>query len=150
MMAAPVLLAAWLAAGPADFSGNWHLNVQKSSWGKRARPVAVEISIEHRDPAFRYSGTVAQDTEGKTVPFSYEGAIDGKPHPVQGGNTGGGTISYKRLSARALESEARSADGGIVERAVTSLSADGKTMTRRVRLKAPGGASAWTEVYDKK
>ena len=60
-----------------DFSGQWILNRQASTLNSAA--AAVEsgfISIDHREPAFRYQVRFISD--GKPVEYAYEGLSDGK------------------------------------------------------------------------
>ena len=45
-----------------NLSGTWHLNVQKSSWGKHAKPTSGIVMIEHHEPALKYSGNVDSKT----------------------------------------------------------------------------------------
>jgi hypothetical protein len=133
-----------------DLSGRWHLNVGKSSWGKRPTPVSVEVTITHREPVLKYSGTVTLDAQGTTRDFEFEGAIDGKEHPVVGGNVGEGKLTIRRLNQYTTASVAKSNDGQTEESATTTVSRDGRTMTRKLRLKRPDGVLTWTEVYERR
>jgi hypothetical protein len=63
---------------------------------------------------------------------------------------GSGKIVLKRLDLWTFESVMKSDDGQYVETAKTSLSQDGRAMTRRLDLRSPEGTKSWTEVYEKK
>ncbi len=105
--------------------------------------------MQHHEPQLKYSGTVVVDEQGKTNNFEFDGAIDGKEYPVKGG-AGPGKVVIKRVDATHTRSETKSDDGKYVENTVTSLSKDGRVLTRRINLKGPDGQTTWTEVYEKK
>jgi hypothetical protein len=147
----PAFLSAALgvcAGQPANLSGNWHLNIEKSRWGNKAKPQSVTLFIEHQEPALRYSGTVTHVNED-TRDFTFDGAIDGKPYPMVG-SRGAGTVVLHRVDASTYESIFRTADNTCIETARTSLSRDGRLMTRQIRLRTPEGTLAWTEVYERR
>lgn len=131
-----------------SLTGAWDLNVAKSNWGKKAKPQSVEVTIEHSEPDLKYSG-VAVDAQEHTRHFEFAGKIDGKEYPVAR-EYGEGKITLKRANPATLNSEFRSTDGRFVERATTTLSKDGKTLTRQMRLKSPDGNLSWTEIYEKR
>jgi hypothetical protein len=136
----------------ADFSGTWQLNIQKSSWGKHPKPLSGSVVVEHREPVFKYSGTVgvqngAENGEDKRS-FQFDGAIDGKEHPVTG-SAGQGTMVIRRVNPSTISSEFRSAGGSVVETAKTSLSRDGKTLIRELKANGPTGEVSWTEIYER-
>src|SRR3954447_25991008 len=132
----------------ANFTGQWHLNVQQSKWGKMKKPQNVDVTIEQNEPTFKYSGTVT--SEGESVhTFEFSGAIDGKMYPVND-TYGPGMLSIKRVNRSTLSSVSKSSDGKHEVNATTYLSEDAKTLTRRITEKLPGGWVSWTEVYDKK
>src|SRR5258706_10873199 len=108
----------------------------------------VDVTIDHNEPAFKYSGTVT--SEGEPVhTFEFSGAIDGKPYPVND-TYGAGVLSIKRVDLYTLSSVSKSSDGKHEVNATTYLSQDGKTLTRRITEKLPAGWVSWTEVYEKK
>jgi len=140
------------SAQVADLSGTWQLNVQKSSWGKHTKPTAGTVMIEHHEPALKYSGTVEVQNGTETSPgkstFSFDGAIDGKEYPVTG-ITGTGKMTIRRINPRTIESELKSSDGKVLETAKTTISPDGKRLTRELKTTGPAGQVSWTEVYDR-
>ena len=134
-----------------DLSGTWRLNVEKSSWGKRPKPSGATITIEHREPSFKYTGNVATQLGSETADkrsFHFEGAIDGKEYPV-GGSAGEGTVILRRTSPTTIVSERKSPDGKLLETAKTSITGDGKRMIREVKAAGPEGEIFWTEIYDR-
>lgn len=132
----------------SNLSGRWHLNVEKSTWGKKPRPQSSVVQITHQEPRLQYSGDVTGQAGEPNTTFSFEGDIDAKQHPVAT-PSGEGTIVYRRVDADTIESETRSNDGKFVETSRTSISKDGKTLTRKLQVKAPPGNVSWTEVYDR-
>jgi len=132
----------------ADLSGTWHLDAQKSHWGKMRRPASVTLQIDHREPVFRYTGVVVYGND-QTRHFTFDGALDGKPYPGQR-SWGAGTVSLTRVSPTALTSVFRSEDGKYVETVEISLSRDRKVLTQQMSLTCPEGKRSWTEVYQKR
>jgi len=143
------LLAGYCEAQVSSLTGTWHLNVDKSRWGKRQRPQSVAVRVEHNEPALKYSGTVVDAGGENTTDFEFSGAIDGKEYRMTGAY-GEGRIRIDRVDTRATVSAFRSDDGRYVVTARTQLAADGKTMTRRIQVKGPDGETQWTEVYEKR
>jgi hypothetical protein len=136
------------AAGPANLSGNWQLNVAKTDWGARPKLVSVALHIDHSEPALKYSGTVIYSGEDAR-PFSFAGAIDGKEYPMDR-SFGSGKVVIRRVDANTIESVFRSADGLSVETCRTSLAKNGRTLTRRVRMQTVGSTFTSTEIYDRR
>jgi hypothetical protein len=90
---------------------------------------------------------VDSDSDGRE--FSFEGAIDGREYPVIGAFAEG-KIVFVRKPGNVVASTFHSNDALLSESAETSVSADGKLLTRRVRLKRPAGELTWTEIYDRR
>ncbi len=139
---------AFAADQPANMGGTWKLNVDKSKWGKRDKPTQGDIQIEQHDPSFKYKGSVLNADGSDVRRFEFDGAIDGKSYPVSGPE-GAGSITIKRVDANTIQSHYASKDGKVTEDATTSISRDGKELTRRIHRKGPNGDFTWTEVYDK-
>jgi hypothetical protein len=146
------LLSAAVAAGAAEnanLTGTWHLNVAKSRWGSKPKPVSVVLVIDHKDPAFHYRGTVTESGDN-TRDFTFDGAIDGKEYPMVSA-AGPGMATLRRVDANTIETDFRSSDGSRTENARTSLSRDGKVLTRTIREKAPeAGSKTWVEIYERR
>ena len=137
-----------LPADVANMSGVWKLNVKKSKYDKDAAPLNVEIRIEHNEPALKYSGTVQRNQESSPDTFEFQGAIDEKIYPVKENHKPAGRSNS--LVNRLASIESWSSDATMEEHAITTLSADGKTLTRKMHVKQKDGKTRdWTEVYDK-
>jgi hypothetical protein len=130
------------------FSGNWRLNVEKSRWGQATKPISVVIVIDHREPAIQYYGAVLYVNED-TRAFGFAGAFDGKPYKMSR-SFGDGMITLRRVDELTFESTFRTDDSLYTETARTSISRDGKTLTRKLTVRAPDGSKSWVEVYDKR
>lgn len=130
---------------PPNLNGTWHLDVAKSRWGTVRKPISVIVKVDHREPQLNYQGTIfwANDDDR---PFSFSGAIDGKEYPLRG-SSGEGKIVLRRVDSYTVLSTFKSDDGNVVENVNTTLSRDGKTMSRRIRVRDPQGERAWTEIY---
>jgi hypothetical protein len=135
------------AADPGNMSGEWILNIEKSKWGEKHRPQSVQIRIQHDEPALKYTGTVT-DAPGVVTKFDFDGAIDNKEYQITDAGVQR-TVRIKRISLLTTSTTITSPDGKITENATTTISQDGKTLTRNIILKTPEGTMKWTEVYDK-
>lgn len=133
------------ASSVLSLTGTWNLDVERSQWGQARKPLRVTVRVEHQEPALRYSGEVVY-ADGETREFSFDGAIDGNLYPAAR-SYGEGQIRIRRLSTSTVESVFTSTDGKFVETARTSISPDGKTLLRKIRVKEPAGEMHWNEVY---
>jgi hypothetical protein len=130
-----------------NISGTWKLSVEKSGYGNRPKPKSTLLSIEHREPALKYSVT-GFDTEGKPFRSAFAGAIDGKEY-LTTGNRNVGKEKYRRIHASLVQGVWTSSDGNTVETYTVAISKDGKQMTRKGTLKGPEGEFQTLEVYDR-
>jgi hypothetical protein len=137
-----------LLAAPANMSGHWVLNVKESSWGKKKAPQNIAVDIQHQDPQFKYTGELTPTLEGQRTTFSFDGAVDGKEYTLKEDEVQR-KVKIERQNDYTLKTTATSMDGKSVETSTTSISRDGKRLTRRITLKTPEGTATWTEVYDK-
>lgn len=148
-LAAAVLVALTACRAKApDLSGDWMLNIGKSKWGKVNKPTSVTLEIQHKEPALKYSGVVV-DSNGDGRDFSFEGAIDRREYPIHGAFADG-KIVFERKPGNVIVSTFHSNDALLSETSETSVSADGKTLTRHVNLKRPTSELKWTEYYDRR
>jgi hypothetical protein len=131
----------------ADMTGTWQLNLEKSAWGSRPKPISVTLHIEHKEPALKYSGTVMYAGE-ETRPFSFNGGIDGREYHMDR-SFGTGTVVLHRVDPYSFESVFRTKDGSSVETTRTSIAQNRRTLTRRIRLQTAAGTTTSTEVYDR-
>lgn len=149
-----VVLSAFLtgtavsAAEPANMSGTWKLNVDRSKLHGRPAPSSLQIVIQHNEPKLSYKGRIYTPSAEGDSEFSFDGAIDGKEYPVKVDTTDQ-RITFKRLSPYSVQSDMHTVDGKIQETATTAISLDGKTLVRRIIRTTPQGKQTWTETYDK-
>jgi hypothetical protein len=146
LLAAAFTLAL-LAADIVNLTGTWRLNVAKSDWGKKPPPQSVVVQVQHNEPELKYSGTSVNQEGGESA-FDFAGTLDGRERPSEG-SYGPGKITLKRVNPFTISSEFRTNDGKYSENTVTTVSQDGKTVTRRMSVDGPDGKASWTEVYDK-
>ncbi|MBE7540932.1 MAG: hypothetical protein M9913_01430 [Bryobacteraceae bacterium] len=148
----PAVLAAlslgMAAAQPADLTGSWHLNVEKSRWGKVVKPLSVVLTIEHHEPQLDYHGAVQYANE-ETREFSFSGSLDGEEYAMSR-SFGDGMITLRRIDPWTVESTFRSSDGRCTETAQTTIARSGKTLTRRLTVQSPAGRKSWTEHYERR
>src|SRR5688572_28225826 len=92
------LIAAVLAAADvANMEGTWVLNEKRSRFGDNPRPGNVTLSVEHKEPKLKYSGSVNHPNEGHIIDFNFDGSIDGKPYTVKE-DRGDLTVTFRRLN----------------------------------------------------
>lgn len=147
----PLAVTAGLGLSPGqtgNLTGTWHLNAEKSRWGEMRKPHNVVLTIDHKEPAFRYSGSIMYANED-TRDFAFDGAIDGREYPMTR-SAGSGKVVLRRLGPRQFESTFRTDDGVTVETATSTLSRDGRTLTRELRVQRLEGSRRWTEVYERR
>lgn len=148
LVSASLFLGALAAAQPANLSGNWQLNVARSKWGNVNRPVSVLLTIDHQEPKLSYHGSVLYANEDQRE-FGFSGAIDGKPYPMSR-SFGEGEITLVRVNDRTVDSTFRTHDGNYIETARTTISRDGQTLERQLKLVSPEGTKKWTEIYERR
>jgi hypothetical protein len=141
----PAFLPRFLRAEAVNLTGTWDLDIEQSDWGNKDKPVSAHVEIQHSEPALRYEGAIVTGTEGESRRFEFDGAVDGKERAITGGN-----MVVRRVDDRTITSEYKSADGRTVETTRTTISEDGKRLTRRVHAQGPTGTFAWTEVYKRR
>ncbi|HET8550565.1 MAG TPA: hypothetical protein VFL57_21285 [Bryobacteraceae bacterium] len=143
-----VFAPAGLLAAPANMSGHWVLNIKESKWGKKKAPQNIVIDIQHQDPRLKYTGELTSTLEGQATTFSFDGAIDGQEYTLTEDQVQR-KLKVERQNDFTIRTTATSMDGKSVETAATSLSRDGRRLTRRITLRSPEGEATWVEVYDK-
>lgn len=134
------------AAQPANLSGTWHLNLERSDFGNEPPPREIEVRVTHNEPAIRYTGRVV-DSMGAASPIDFESVLDGKPHRMSG--SAGGTLTSKRLDSRSISTEWQSADGKFRETSVVTIQEDGRSITIKRHTTGPGQSGDVLEVYEK-
>jgi hypothetical protein len=143
------LIAAGVAlADVANMSGTWVLSLERSRFGDNPRPSNVVLTVQHNEPALKYSGTVNHPNEGQIIDFDFDGTIDGKPHVIKE-DRGDRQATFRRVNDRVVESESKWSDGELRSR--MTISADGRTLERRMEFRDREGKKRnWTEIYEKK
>jgi len=73
-----LLLAAWAQTSHPNFTGQWEMNVAKSSFGQFAAPQKVTLAITHHEPALNVRTTmvVPQGPLQSDANYTTGGALD--------------------------------------------------------------------------
>jgi hypothetical protein len=114
-----------------DLSGKWVQEVDKS---ESTKAEVTTMIIEHEGNVFRWTATI-----GSRVAQSFEGALDGNPHPVLQNGIRMAEIAYTPVEPGTVKSVSTLPNGKKVT-ATHTLSADGKTIRTRDET---GGVSVW-------
>ncbi len=110
---------------------------------------SLTVNVEATKSKFDWTATGA-DSRGEEMALAYDGAIDGKPHPLAGDPVAA-TITYQSGSAQTLDAIWKDAKGNVYGTQHLTLSADRRTMTVTSKFKDPkGNVMTSTEVYEKK
>jgi hypothetical protein len=126
-----------------NFTGSWKMNPQKSKFGGGG-PDSIQIKIDHKDPEFVESWTLATPDGEKTFQAKY--TIGGKETEQEVMGRSAKTLA--KWDGDTLLIEWKAGDGSF-NRKIT-LSADGKTMTKIVTQSDGGGQQMEdTVVFDK-
>ena len=133
---------------PANLSGTWYLNTEKSRWGSARKPLSVAVTVAHEEPSLEYYGSVVYENE-ESRPFSFKGAVDGKEYPITR-SFGPGRIVIHREGSNSWISVCKSEDGRFAETVRTTVSKRGQVLTRHMSLRGPQGSFLWTEVCEKR
>jgi hypothetical protein len=135
------------AGDPTNLTGAWRINLDRSALGSRPKPVSIVLDIQHNEPALTYSGIVIYSGEDARS-FGFTGAVDGKRYEMSR-SFGTGSVVLRRIDAATFESTFSTHDGRWIETTRTSVTPDGKRLTRSIRLQSGGIISTSTEVYDR-
>lgn len=128
-----------------DFSGNWTLNLDKSKFGKAAKPTGMTLKVT-RDGDVMHS-VQTTDSQGGPSDMASDWVVDGKEHDVPG-STPGKVVT--RWEGNTLYSERRSNDGSYLQKIWLTLSADGKTATEKVSTKGTEGTNTSNLVWERR
>lgn len=147
-----VTLSSICVAEVANMSGSWWLNVKRSRWEDNKRPPnSVALTIEHNEPALKYSGIVNGPGEDDPRKFEFNGAIDGKAYGLVEDGKEQRKITFKRRSDRVIESESTLPGGQLHEHTTMTLSGDGRTLERKMEVRGGAGKGReWVEIYEKR
>lgn len=145
LLTAAALPALLYAQELRNMTGAWQLDINSSIWGNANKPLYVVMKIDHREPLLQYSGSVAYADE-EMRQLAFDGRIDGHDYAMVR-SFGAGRIVIRRSSPSTIQSVFKTDDGKYVENAITTVSRDGRQLTRRIHVTSPAGGTNWTEVY---
>ena len=130
------VFAATSGDGKPDLTGNWTLNLDRSSFGKGAKPDGMSLKVI-RDGDVMHAVQTTNTTGGPTD-LKSDWVVDGKEHDTQS-NTPSKVMT--KWEGNTLYSERRANDGSFLQRIWISLSSDGKTATEKVWTKGSEGTN---------
>ena len=139
-----ILWASPLNAKVLNMSGTWKVNMEKSDFGKEAKPKDLMAKTVHKEPALKLSIT-GTDADGKPFDYEWDGAIDGKPYK----GDDGGTSSLKWINDYTMEGADISADGKTTKNWRDVYAKDGKSSIMSVTVKGPEGEYKQRIVWEK-
>jgi len=124
-----------------DFSGQWVLNASASDFGLIPPPQCRGLKLSHREPEVIVEETgPGGEPCGQAIRYTTDGTL----------------VTYMANNVRrragltwsgnALVID-RTDDEGVKMRIETTLSADGRTLTRAYSVESPQGATTWSYVY---
>ena len=134
--------------GKPDFTGDWTLNVAKSSFGKMPKPQGMTLKAAHKGEVLHSVQTTDYGQGLKSMEGDW--FLDAKQHPVDPSAQGNKQTQMSRWQGNALIAERRSEDGSYREIIRMTLSGDGKTATEKVFVKSPNGNNASTLIWNRK
>jgi hypothetical protein len=122
-----------MAADKPDFSGNWKLDADKSTFGPMPPPTTLVAKIDHKDPDLSIETT--QNDQVQTAKYS----TDGKE--TTNSMMGNDMKSKAVWEGKTLVVNSSLDAGGAAVKLVSkySLSDDGKTLTQVLSISSPGG-----------
>jgi len=151
LVAAVIMIALGAAsaamARPASVVGRWRLNLKESeSLPGEEQPAELIMNITDDSPTvFRWTVTVRM-ADGATGSTHFDGAIDGRPRPVDG--RPGSTSYFSWTQDGALKQVSEGQGGLSVE--VCTFSADMRRMDCDARQTVRDGRTwAYEEVFDR-
>lgn len=138
------LPAVWSADKP-DLSGQWDLNLSKSSFGKMPKPVGVSLTVTREGEGYHSIQKTSTMDHGMTASEG-DWYMDGQQHTIPGGNM----TTMSKWDGSTLISERKSTDGKYQETLKLTVSSDGKTAIERLTVRTPDGTNNSTLVWDRK
>jgi hypothetical protein len=145
---AVLALAVLPALAKANFSGDWKLNVSKSSFGQMPAPNAMTQKITHDDPKLTTATKQSSDMGDFDMQASY--TTDGKECTNQGfgGNPMKSVVKWDG-DTLAIETKGQFGDNEFTMSEKWVLSADGKMLTITRTFKSAMGEGEQKMVLDK-
>lgn len=135
------------AANPhyVSWQGTWHLNKTETHYPPGVMVTANDLVVSQDDgKALKFTETVTN--AGNTTTQTFDGAYDGKPVDLGGGEA----LSFKHRSATSYLAIRHNKDGFLLERTIFVLSHRGEKLTCHVFAQQPGGKPIkFDEIFDK-
>jgi hypothetical protein len=126
-----------MAADKPDFSGNWKMDADKSTFGPMPPPTSLTAKIAHKDPdiSIEVTQSGAQGDQTSTMKYS----TDGKE--TTNSMMGNDVKSKANWDGKTLVVVSNANFGGADVKLTNkfSLSEDGKTLTQALSISAPQG-----------
>lgn len=138
-------------AGKASFNGTWRLNAELSDFGDMNPPARMERKVDFKDPVFKLTTTVANQSGEKTEEYTCK--TDGTPCDSISGDRqmtsylnweGDVLVVHSVMKMKRKEREIR-----IMEDDRWTLSTDGKRLTIETKLSTVAGGTGITLVMDR-
>jgi hypothetical protein len=122
-----------MAADKPDFSGDWKMDADKSTFGPMPAPSSMTAKIDHKDPDL----TIVQTQNDQTSTAKY--STDGKE--TTNSMMGNDMKSKAVWEGKTLVVNSSLDAGGAAVKLVAkyTLSDDGKTLTNVLSISSPGG-----------
>jgi len=136
-----------LAQASPNFSGEWKLNVAKSSFGGMPAPESASRRIKHEGAMLGIS--IVQKGARGELASEFHYTTDGKPsvNKVQGGESQG---SAHWDGSKLIIESSREFQGAVLkQREVWALSGDSKTLTIDTHVSIPNGEFDVKQVLEK-
>jgi hypothetical protein len=108
-------------------SGTWKMNTGKSKYNPGPAPSDLTVVIECDENHYKLDAT-GTDSNGKPMHVQFSAKFDGKDYPATGIESGGDSVSIRRIDANTIETMQKK-DGKIVMLVLSKVSKDGKTWT---------------------
>jgi len=126
-----------------NLSGIWKLKLQGSDFGRGCVPNSIEVTLVHKEPSLRYSGTFV-DQDGKSISFDVKTRLDGRPT-----SSTGATVISRRIDAFTTTSEWKSDNPPRIETTIMTVSPDCSVLAVKRHVEGTGKPFDCTERYEK-
>jgi hypothetical protein len=131
------------AGSKPDFSGQWVLNASESDFGLIPQPQCRGLKLSHREPELLIEETRPNGEPcGRTTRYT----TDGTPVTYMANEVRQRARLTWRGTTLVID---RTGEDGVEMRIESTLSTDGKQITRAFSVESPQGATSWTYVYDR-
>jgi hypothetical protein len=134
-----------VAADKPDFSGDWKMNPEKSSYGPIPMPSSFTRKITQKDPSIVIVEEQVQDGTKQVTTRTV--TTDGKPATLE--LNGNQVICSATWEGNSLIANSQVDAYSITFRDHMSLSPDGKTLTSEIQVFSGQGDAALTIVFER-